>query len=103
MMLWDRLRSGILDGARFRRQHSVGPYIVDFYCWKARLAVELDGPYHDRQVEEDAARDEFLRARGIRVLRFKNEELDASIEQVLTRIRQAISESQRTISEFSKP
>jgi very-short-patch-repair endonuclease len=63
-----------LHGRRFRRQHGAGPYILDFYCPAERLAVELDGAGHFTPAgrEYDEVRDEFLRAAGIRVIRFEN-------------------------------
>jgi very-short-patch-repair endonuclease len=69
--LWVCLRRRQLGGFRFRRQHPVGPYILDFYCAEARLAVEIDGAAHAHpdQVRHDARRDEWLVARGIRTLR----------------------------------
>jgi very-short-patch-repair endonuclease len=71
--LWDILRDRRCLGFKFRRQHAIGPYIVDFYCAEAGLVIEVDGPIHDRQTENDAGRTEFLEARGLSVLRFNNE------------------------------
>jgi very-short-patch-repair endonuclease len=69
--LWVRLRRRQLGGFRFRRQHPIGPYILDFYCPEARLAVEIDGAGHDHpdQVRHDLRRDEWLALKGIRTLR----------------------------------
>jgi very-short-patch-repair endonuclease len=69
--LWALLRSKQI-GLRFRRQHPIGPYFLDFYCASARLCVEVDGPVHlePDQVEKDSRREEWLRSQGIRVLRF---------------------------------
>ena len=69
--LWGHLRRRQLGGFRFRRQHPIGPYILDFYCPEARLAVEIDGPGHDHpdQIRHDALRDEWLAAHRIRTLR----------------------------------
>jgi very-short-patch-repair endonuclease len=69
--LWVRLRRSQLGGFRFRRQHPLGPYILDFYCAEARLAVEIDGLGHDHpdQIRHDARRDEWLASAGVRVLR----------------------------------
>ena len=69
--LWGHLRRRQLGGFRFRRQHPVGPYILDFYCPEARLAVEIDGSAHGHpdQIRHDATRNEWLWARGIRTLR----------------------------------
>ena len=71
VLLWDCLRAGRLAGHRFRRQHAVGPYVLDFYCSQAYLAVELDGAQHDLegQMRHDNRRDDWLRREGIRVLR----------------------------------
>jgi very-short-patch-repair endonuclease len=71
VLLWDCLRAGRLEGFRFRRQHPVGPYILDIYCASARLAVEVDGFQHDQpaQIAYDRRRDGYLGERGIRVMR----------------------------------
>ena len=73
VLLWDVIRRRRLGGLRFRRQHPVGPYVLDFYCPSAKLAVEVDGGAHDHpdRMRRDAARDELLAARGIRVLRLQ--------------------------------
>jgi very-short-patch-repair endonuclease len=69
--LWAALRGKRLRGLRFRRQHPIGPYILDFYCDELRLAVEVDGQIHDQPdaLRHDARRDEWLAAKGIRVHR----------------------------------
>jgi very-short-patch-repair endonuclease len=71
VLLWQDLRRSALASARFRRQHSIGPYILDFFCAAARLAVEIDGASHDHpeQAAHDQARDKCLTAQGITVLR----------------------------------
>jgi very-short-patch-repair endonuclease len=71
--LWQALRLRQLDGARFRRQHPIGPYIVDFVCLEKRLIVEVDGPQHTQEehVVRDARRDRWLNAEGYRVMRFQ--------------------------------
>ena len=85
--LWFHLRNRALDGRKFRRQVPVGPYVVDFACVQARLAVELDGGQHAGNLK-DPARTAFLRKQGYRVLRFWNNDVlqrtDAVLEQVLT-------------------
>jgi G3E family GTPase/very-short-patch-repair endonuclease len=75
--LWDCVRNRQLMGAKFRRQHNVGPYIADFYCHEARLCIELDGEIHDtpEQRVKDAARDEWLRQNGFESVRFRNDEI----------------------------
>ena len=75
--LWYRLRGARLDGCKFRRQHPIGPYVADFACIERRLVVELDGGQHIELARRDAARSEYLRLRGWRVVRFwDNETLD---------------------------
>jgi very-short-patch-repair endonuclease len=69
--LWLRLRVRTDDNVVFRNQHPMGPYVLDFYCAKARLCVEVDGATHtyDRQIAKDTVRDSWLNARGIMVHR----------------------------------
>lgn len=75
--LWHMLRKRRLEGRRFRRQHSIGPYIVDFYCPTEKLAVELEGAVHDdpARTDYDDRRAAFLEKQGIRVVRFENEQV----------------------------
>ena len=70
--LRELLRAGRLEGWKWRRQAPVGPFIIDFLCLEAWLAVELDGGVHAGQVEYDARRDAYLRRQGLQVLRFRN-------------------------------
>ena len=88
---WKRLRKNRLAGLHFRRQHPIGPYIVDFCCVPKRLVVELDGYSHldPARVERDEARTLWLRAAGYRVLRFRNEEIWRDLEGVLAAIAKA--------------
>jgi very-short-patch-repair endonuclease len=91
--LWSALKQSNLGGYKFRRQHSVGRYIVDFYCPAQRLAIELDGDSHftDEAMEYDRERTAFLNALNIRVLRFMNtdvhENLDAVYERILEELK----------------
>ena len=89
-VLWEGLRNKRL-GMKFRRQHPIGKFIVDFYCVEAALAIELDGGVHERRVEEDRLRQQHLESRGVHVLRFSNDEIDADIDAVLKRISEAIA------------
>lgn len=84
--VWNRLRARRRQRFKFRRQHPIGPYVADFWCAAVRLVVELDGPSHAERIERDAARDAWMLARGIQVLRFKNHEVEENIESVLTPI-----------------
>ncbi len=93
--LWSLIRGRKLDGFKFRRQHSIGSSIVlDFYCPAKRLAIELDGAEHFEVLGDanDGARDELLRALGIRVLRIENRELLKDPEGVLEMIRTTLAE-----------
>lgn len=87
--LWQRLRRKQLDGLRFRRQHPIDRFIVDFYCPEYRLVIEIDGAVHTTQAEYDEVRTEWLEARGYRVLRFTNQEVRHRLDNVLEAIRVA--------------
>jgi very-short-patch-repair endonuclease len=85
-MLWEALRGGRLNGLKFRRQHPVGRFILDFCCPALRLTIEVDGPVHDQQRDHDTARDDTLRGRGYTTLRFRNDEVTANLPHVLATI-----------------
>ncbi|GAB6111929.1 endonuclease domain-containing protein [Desulfomicrobium salsuginis] len=87
--LWTHIKSSQLEGRKFRRQHSVGRYILDFYCPQERLAVELDGEVHSfvSAQERDLERDIFLNTQGIKVLRFENKVVFQDVEAVLIEIQ----------------
>ncbi|MBL0029288.1 MAG: endonuclease domain-containing protein [Rhodanobacteraceae bacterium] len=84
--LWHRLRSGRLSGWKFRRQHRIGPYIVDFVCLAHALVVELDGSQHLEAADYDTARTLYLESAGYRVLRFWNDDALARMDVVLEAI-----------------
>ncbi|MFY8135099.1 MAG: endonuclease domain-containing protein [Aquimonas sp.] len=86
--LWFHLRGGRLCGFRFRRQHPIPPHVLDFYCHAAKLVVELDGGQHTDQA--DAARTRALEARGLRVIRFWNNDVLSNTEAVLEAILSAL-------------
>ncbi len=86
VVLWQHLRLHQLGGFKFRRQHPIGRFIVDFYCAEYKLAVELDGDSHAQQVEYDATRTEWLEQHGYRIVRFSNQDVMNSIEAVVTEI-----------------
>jgi len=91
-ILWQELRGNKL-GVRFRRQQVIAGFIVDFYCHKAGLVIELDGSVHqgDEQKENDAKRDKALNEMGLRIVRFKNGEIVKNLPVVLEKIRGFIS------------
>jgi very-short-patch-repair endonuclease len=88
-LLWKNLQRSQVGGRKFRRQHSVRPYVVDFYCPACQLAVELDGQGHfdSTRSEYDVKRMRFLEEKGIRVLRFENRQVFESLEEVLATIQ----------------
>jgi len=90
-ILWQELRGNKL-GVHFRRQQVIAGFIVDFYCHKAGLVVELDGSVHDKQVEEDAQRDKVLKEMGLRIVRIRNDEILKDLPAVLGKIRALVSE-----------
>jgi very-short-patch-repair endonuclease len=87
--LWARLRAGRLEGFHFRRQQVIDRFIVDFYCHQAELVVEVDGDVHLEQEAYDRQRDAYLSARGLRVLRVTNRDVNGNLEGVLTAILEA--------------
>ena len=90
--LWSRLRRGQLRGHRFRRQYSIGPYCVDFYCVQAKLAIEVDGDTHftPEAKQYDAQRQRYIEAFGIRFLRFTNVDVYDNPDGVVEAIARAI-------------
>jgi len=89
VLLWACLRKCQLDGRGFRRQHSIGPYIVDFYCPECRVIVELDGAGHFGlgNAGRDDARRKFLESLGCKILRFENEQVVKNRKWVIESIR----------------
>lgn len=81
---WSRVRDKRFHGLRFRRQHPVGPYVVDFYCAVVNLVVEIDGGQHNDA--KDAPRTAFLENRGLRIVRFWNHDVLKDVESVLRQL-----------------
>jgi very-short-patch-repair endonuclease len=88
--LWQALKNRQLRGVKFRVQHPIASFIVDFYCPQHRLIIELDGGIHSQQVEYDAARTEKLHQLGYRVIRFRNQQVMSNLNLVLQQITDAI-------------
>lgn len=91
-LMWKLLRNRRMADAKFRRQHPVGRFILDFFCVEKMLAVELDGGQHGDAVGYDHARDAWLRQRGVRVLRFWNNQVLTETEAVMEVIHAALME-----------
>lgn len=85
-VLWDKLRGSRLNGRHFRRQQIIAGYIVDFYCHSAGVVIELDGPIHLQQKDYDQERDAALNEIGLKILRFKNDEVEKDLDGVLHKI-----------------
>ena len=85
--LWRSLRGKQIDGVKFRRQHPIPPYMVDFFCPAARLVIEVDGSQHSEEM--DRSRTQFLEAKGLAVLRFWDNEVLTQTEAVLSAIMDA--------------
>ena len=87
--LWTRLSNGKLEGRKFRRQHSIGNYVVDFYCPSEKLSIELDGMPHftEEGIEKDKKRTEYLTSLRIKEIRFENAEVFEMTDEVLAKIK----------------
>ena len=91
-LLWSRLRGGKMDGCKFIRQYSIGKYIVDFYCPKYQLGIEVDGGQHDEEAAQryDQERTQFITSQGIRIIRFWNNEICNQIDGVCDKILETL-------------
>ena len=91
--VWDRLRGRKVGGWKFRRQHPIGPYFVDFYCPSARLIVEINGPAHDEDARwaYDQRRNAWLEAEGYRLIRIPVEDVDEDLDGVVDAILGALT------------
>ncbi|MFD2574430.1 endonuclease domain-containing protein [Spirosoma soli] len=88
IVLWEKIRNRQLDGKKFRRQHSFGRFIVDFYCHEYLLVIEVDGSVHNTLEAriDDAERELILQDLGLRILRFSNDDVMHHIDKVLSMI-----------------
>ena len=91
--LWQHLRNRQMCGVKFRRQHAISRFIVDFYAPQARLVIEVDGGIHVHRQEEDAVRQATLENLNLRVLRFTNEQVLNEMEAVLESIAEMLGEA----------
>jgi very-short-patch-repair endonuclease len=85
--LWNELRGNKLEGIRFRRQHPIGRFVLDFFAPRIQLAIEIDGPMHQGREAYDARRQATLEAAGIQFLRFTADEVELELPRCLERIR----------------
>lgn len=84
-ILWSKIRNNKL-GFKIKRQYSVGPYVLDFYCPTKKLAIEIDGSQHIEDKEYDIERSEYLSVFNIRVIRFWNSEVNTDVDDVMSKI-----------------
>ena len=103
--LWDILKSKKLEGIKFRRQYSIGSYIVDFCCPSEKLIIELDGDPHGEyhKIQKDENRDKYLESLGFTVLRFENRFVFQEPEYVKNEIRKVIKKREGPISQSTTP
>jgi len=94
--LWLRLKGRQILGYKFRRQYSVGAFVLDFYCPALKLAIEIDGESHDKPKarESDRERQEYIEQFGIRFIRFKNDDVENHLEEVITSIQKVLNKSE---------
>ena len=92
ILMWDQLKNKQFKGYKFRRQHPIHHFIVDFYCHELKLIIEIDGKYHDseEQKNKDLNRTELLAFQGLREIRFTNEEIITNIISVLKKLEEQI-------------
>ena len=93
VLLWQRLNRRQIRGFRFSRQKPIGNYIVDFYCSKLRLAIEIDGKSHDNKFHEDRKRQREIERMGVRFLRFSDRDVKSDIETIMKKIEHWIDEN----------
>ncbi len=89
-VLWNVLKNKQLESLKFRRQHPISVYVLDFFCHKAKLGIELDGKYHDEkgQIFYDEDRTQNLQECGVRIIRFTNDEVLTNLKEVLRKIKE---------------
>jgi very-short-patch-repair endonuclease len=90
--IWNQLRARQVNGHKFRRQYSIGKYIIDFYCPEAKLALEIDGDSHfnEEQRLRDITRQQYIESKGIHFLRFTNTDILENLDGVLVRIAESL-------------
>ena len=97
IVLWNQLKGKKIKGLKFRRQYSVGKYVIDFYCTEIKLAIEADGDTHnsDDEIEYDRKRQSDIEIFGIRFLRIRDDDIFENIEEVIKEIEKTIVEMKK--------
>ena len=103
--LWSKLRVKQFQGLKFRRQHGIGPYIVDFYCAERSLVIEVDGDIHgeQHQVVRDRRRESYLKSLGLQVIRYMNDDIVKNLDGVLEDLYERVSSSSTSPGSISSP
>ena len=93
-LLWSKIHKNQINGLRFRRQHPIGKFIVDFYCHELLLVIELYGAIHNNLEvsERDEGREIELKKKGLKIIRFTNEEVKSDINTVISKIRKVVGD-----------
>jgi leucyl-tRNA synthetase len=97
-VLWEAIRGKKIEGNKFRRQHLIDDFIVDFVCLKKGLVIEVDGKYHEKTKEYDEYRTDVLKKHGFEVIRFKNEDIIYDLDSVLEKIKQELKNSKDRVT-----
>jgi very-short-patch-repair endonuclease len=99
-IVWDKLKNRNVFKARFRRQHPIGIFIVDFYCHECKLAIEIDGEIHKKNevIEYDDGRSHDIEKYGIKILRFTNNEVFTDLNNIIEKILKAIADFESRLS-----
>jgi len=99
-IIWQKLRNRQIGGFKFKRQYSIGKFIVDFYCDEIKLIIEIDGDVHAYQEEQDKKRQIFLENRGLRIVRYTNYEVRDNLTGVLEDILRKCEELKKGVVDF---
>lgn len=97
-LLWMKLKNNQVYGLKFRRQHPIDIFIVDFYCHQVKLVVEIDGEIHLAKIDYDVGRSAEMEKFGIKVIRFKNSQVEENLNEVVVKIKNEVK-SRMHISE----
>lgn len=105
VVLWSYLKGRQFNGYKFRRQHGIGRYVVDFFCPRLRLAIELDGGQHrdESSIEYDKERDAWLASLGIEILRIGNDELFSNRDGVFDKLEDVMKRRGRLLDHLLQP
>jgi very-short-patch-repair endonuclease len=98
-LLWERLKKKQIYGLHFRRQHPIERYIADFYCHEVKLVIEIDGEIHNQQEDYDDGRSAEMEKYDIKTIRFRNDEVETSIDEVIEKIQLIVKERLKSVKQ----